>query len=388
MTKSENDGLKSLIIKPSDKGGNIILMNRSYYVDMARNLLEDRATYETLPNNPTVPYVQELKHLLQEGIDLGCINKDERDFMLDQTPTIATFYALPKVHKKKTPVPGRPIVSGTDNLTQGISNYVDVLLRPFVTGLRSYLKDTKDTLTKINGITVSDQTILASLDVESLYSNIQHELGLNAVKFFLDTKGVQFRRHNTFLLSLLKFILTHNYFLFEGKFYHQTNGTAMGTNCAPTYANLFMGWWEDQIVFVDTYDKYTDHILFWGRYIDDVLILWDGDSHLFIEFVSELNINSIGMKFTYEISPVELAFLDIKIRIDDLRQLQTDIYRKPTSTNSFLHWQSWHPPHLKVVYPLANTFEPEGIAQVKRSLKRNAIISTNGSEKEDTPKNH
>lgn len=57
------------------------------------------------------------------------------------------------------------------------------------------------------------------------------------------------------------------------------------------------------------------------------------------------------MKFTYEISPVELAFLDIKIRIDDLRQLQTDIYRKPTSTNSFLHWQSWHPPALKSGIP-------------------------------------
>lgn len=312
LSKNENDGLKSLIenenliIKPSDKGGNIVLMDRPYYVKMVNDLLGDRTTYEILPNNPTTSYVQELKLLLQGGVETGCINRDEYNFMFNSTPTIATFYALPKVHKRKSLVPGRPIVSGTDNLTQGISNYVDTLLRPLVTGLRSYLKDTKDTLTKINGITVSDRTILASLDIEALYSSIQHQLGLNAVQFFLDTKGIQFRKHNKFLLSLLQFILTHNYFTFEGKFYHQINGTAMGTNCAPTYANLFLGWWEDQIVFTEEYDRYTNHILFWGRYIDDVLILWDGDSHLFLEFVTKLNINLIGMKFTYEINPVEL----------------------------------------------------------------------------------
>lgn len=33
-------------------------------------------------------------------------------------------------------------------------------------------------------------------------------------------------------------------------------------------------------------------------------------------------------------------------------QLQTNIYRKPTSTNSFLHWQSHHPPALKNGIPI------------------------------------
>lgn len=93
------------------------------------------------------------------------------------------------------------------------------------------------------------------------------------------------------IFSLLDFVLTHNYFVFKDRFYHQVNGTAMGTNCAPTYANLFLGWWEERIAFMEEYENYNSHILFWGRYNDDVLIL---GTYIFL-----LNSNSIGMKFKY-----------------------------------------------------------------------------------------
>lgn len=184
---------------------------------------------------------------------------------------IATFYALPTVHKKKTPITGRPI--GWDNLT------------------------------------VTEHTILVSLDVEALYSNIQHQ-------FFLKSKGIQFKTHNEFLLTLLEFTLTYNCFLFNGTFFHQLYGTAMGTVCAPTYANLCLGWWEHQTVFSANYIFYTSHILFWGHYIDDVLILWEGNKHIFEEFVSLHNHNS--MRFTYKIQQKEIDFLDLKIMIDQI----------------------------------------------------------------------
>lgn len=60
--------------------------------------------------------------------------------MLNPCPT---FYAIPKVHKKNRPIPDRPIVSGNDSLTEGISEYVNQTLTPFVIGLPSYIRDTK-----------------------------------------------------------------------------------------------------------------------------------------------------------------------------------------------------------------------------------------------------
>lgn len=57
------------------------------------------------------------------------------------------------------------------------------------------------------------------------------------------------------------------------------------------------------------------------------------------------------MKFTSEIHESEISFLDLKIWIDEHKHIQTCIYRKPTATNGFLHWDSWHPPSLKKGIP-------------------------------------
>lgn len=59
---------------------------------------------------------------------------------------------------------------GNDNITQGISNYVDEILFHFVTTLPSYLRDTKDAVTRLQDIHVTATAILASLDVEELYT--------------------------------------------------------------------------------------------------------------------------------------------------------------------------------------------------------------------------
>ena len=250
------------------------------------------------------------------------------------------------------PIPGRPIISGNGSLTENISQYVDEFISPFVPTLPSYIRDTKDAVTRLQEIQVTKGTFLASLDIEALYTNIQHELGIQAVHSYLTTKGTQFHLHNQFILKLLRFLLTHNYFLFNSRYYLQLNGTAMGSKCAPNFANLFLGWWENTIVFTEQYEHFTNHVLFWGRFIDDVLILWDGTETLFQEFVQNLNQNHIGMSFTSEINSETLTFLDLRISLSPGGRIVTEVYRKPTSTNTLLHWQSYHPPPLKKGIPV------------------------------------
>ncbi|XP_075715706.1 vomeronasal type-2 receptor 1-like [Rhinoderma darwinii] len=121
----------------------------------------------------------------------------------------------------------------------------------------------------------------------------------------------------------------------------------MGTICAPTYANLFLGWWEDTVVFTEELSPYTCHILFWGRFIDDILLLWDGDLTLFDKFMVTLNNNKVDMKFTHVIHKKEIMFLDLKISLHPAGGVHTDISRKLTSTNSLLHWKNHHPMALK-----------------------------------------
>ena len=41
-------------------------------------------------------------------------------------------------------------------------------------------------------------------------------------------------------LPLLEFCITHTYFLFQGKYYEQVQGAAMGSPISPLIANIFM----------------------------------------------------------------------------------------------------------------------------------------------------
>ncbi|XP_077110369.1 uncharacterized protein LOC143807586 [Ranitomeya variabilis] len=66
---------------------------------------------------------------------------------------------------------------------------------------------------------VPPNTWLVTLDVESLYTCISHELGTQAVAYFLDLNSSGDRRHDSFLLDLLLFILDRNFFTFDRVFY-------------------------------------------------------------------------------------------------------------------------------------------------------------------------
>lgn len=59
------------------------------------------------------------------------------------------------------------------------------------------------------------RTCISSRDVELLYTSIKHShKGFEAVRFFLATSGVDLE-FGEFILRLLEFALTHNFFLFR-----------------------------------------------------------------------------------------------------------------------------------------------------------------------------
>ena len=105
--------------------------------------------------------------------------------------------------------------------------------------LKSYVKGTADLIKKIEAThRVSDDSYLVSLDVRSLYTNIPHKEGIEAVKQKLKKSKPSISIK--VILTFLKLILTLNNFVFNGINYLQKKGCTMGTKCAPSYANIFM----------------------------------------------------------------------------------------------------------------------------------------------------
>ena len=116
-------------------------------------------------------------------------NKNTMASLIPQKSKASRFYILPKIHKPGNP--GRPIVSSCGAPTEGISHFVDYHLAPLVKNVPSYIKDTTDFLNKLQTISsVPPGTLLATLDVKSLYTNIPHSEGIEACRSALNTRQV------------------------------------------------------------------------------------------------------------------------------------------------------------------------------------------------------
>ena len=81
----------------------------------------------------------------------------------------------------------------------------------------------------------------------------------------------------------------------------------------------------------------------WKRYLDDCFILWKPSWGNIEELFSMLQNLHTQIKFTMENNPKEIPFLDILITKDKHGKITTDIYRKPTDTQQYLHFKSQHP---------------------------------------------
>jgi hypothetical protein len=63
--------------------------------------------------------------------------------------------------------------------------------------------------------------------------------------------------------------LTSSCFSFNGQFYEQTDGVAMGSPLSPVIANYFMGYFEEMALEAATHKP-----LCWFRYVDDIFHVW------------------------------------------------------------------------------------------------------------------
>ena len=111
---------------------------------------------------------------------------------------------------------------------------------PLTLNVWSYIRDTTDFLLKLKELgQLHKDSLLVTIDVVSLYTNIPHKDGIRATKYALEKR--QSKEPKTWvLLRLLHFILTKTAFKFNDRFYEQISGTTMGTKCAPSYSILFM----------------------------------------------------------------------------------------------------------------------------------------------------
>ena len=98
----------------------------------------------------------------------------------------------------------------------------------------------------------------------------------------------------------------------------------------------------------------------YGRYIDDIFSLFNGDQDKCNDMFNILNSLYTGkIKVTWEFSDESVIFLNMEIFINrDKKIIETKYYVKPSNQRLFLNYRSNHPKHVFncVVYSMALIF--------------------------------
>ena len=342
---------EDVIIKSADKGSSVVIMDKSQYLWEGYRQLNNTTYYRKLESPiylSTIPLVEEILRKLK---DKKFINLKQWQYLRgDGEPRCRYFYLLPKIHKApenwsipfQIP-PGRPIVSDCSSETYQTAEYLDYFLFPLSTLHPSYLKDTYDFLEKVKNILVPTDAFLFSMDVENLYTNIDIDEGIRTIKNIFD-RHPDPNRPDDELLELLHINLTRNDFQFNGAFYLQIKGTAMGKRFAPAYANIFMAEWEQKAL-----NKAIKKPLHYYRYLDDIWGIWTYSRMEFDDFIKTLNDHDPSIQLKATLDPTSIDFLDTTtykgMNFKDTNKLDIKVFFKPTDTHALLLRSSHHPKH-------------------------------------------
>ena len=101
--------------------------------------------------------------------------------------TPGKMYGNVKMHKIGNPT--RVITSACNTAIENLSIFVENVLYDFASELLSRIKDTNhmlDISDNLNSLDLPLDSILASLDIINMFSNIDNNLGLSSVKKYFD----------------------------------------------------------------------------------------------------------------------------------------------------------------------------------------------------------
>ena len=181
------------------------------------------------------------------------------------------------------------------------------------------------------------------------------------------------------LKELFSFATAQTHFLFNGSFYDQIDGVAMGSPLAPVLANLFMG--SHEKIWLENYTG--PNVLFYRRYVDDIFCLFNNE-HEAMSFFHYLNTQHPNITFTFEKQDNgKLSFLDVLLDISN-NPCITSVFHKKTYTGLLTNYFSFTPFTYKIglirtltnrIFKINNTKDgfSKDINQLAYTLKRNSF---------------
>ncbi|CAF1513649.1 unnamed protein product [Adineta ricciae] len=146
------------------------------------------------------------------------------------------------------------------------------------------------------------------------------------------------------IIRLARFVIQNNSFSYNGQYYHQVRGGAMGSPLTLTIANCYMFFFEQDII----HQIHNSFGLYFHS-IDDIFIIINWPQRHLLQQIDRWN------KFDKNIilkanTKDQISFLDLQI-INQDGNLMTSVYHKPSYEPYYLPFHSVHPLHTKQNIP-------------------------------------
>ena len=218
----------------------MVIMDRQDYINKANSLLNQN-TYKSIPRDLTNTIKNKLNSILKRVKNQTGLDSNTYKSMCPTDCVSPRFYGLPKIHKPDTPL--RPIVSSCGSVTYGVAKEFAKILKPLVGKCPHHINSTQDFVEQVKHITLAPGECLSFYDVSALFTSVPVDPALNIIKDLLE-KDHTLKERTVLAVSdiilLLEFCLNNTYFSFQGQFYEQVEGAAMGSPVSPIVANLYM----------------------------------------------------------------------------------------------------------------------------------------------------
>ena len=194
-------------------------------------------------------------------------------------------------------------------------------------------------LSKLKNLNIPENYVLISLDVSSLFTNIPYNIVKESLDKYATSIHTKCKIPFADIVNITKFLFENTFFKFNNMTYKQEFGLPMGSPISGLFADMVMN--ELEIECLNKLKVQHNVIpLLYARYVDDSLMIVDKNK---IDTVLEIfNSYHKSLNFTHELqNHNSINFLDITI-LRDNTQLYYNWYRKPTSSNRTINFNSKH----------------------------------------------
>ena len=121
----------------------------------------------------------------------------------------------------------------------------------------------------MQGIHLQPDQCIMSYDVKALFTSVPIQSDINIITKLLEEDGELQQRTSmsvSHITCLLEFSLRSTYFTFQGRYYEQQEGAAMGSTISPIVANLYMEDFEKKAINSSPYPLSLEKICWWYLY--------------------------------------------------------------------------------------------------------------------------